>query len=142
MKTRKKAYTLAEIVLAVMIIGLIFSIVSVSLSEIRRNSRDTRRVSDIAQIQLALEEYYRDEGFYPDTLNLGENLIGSTTNRIYIIRVPQNPQPAASNCEPSNYQYTKDGDSYQIKFCLEKNIDEYNTGQNCLSPIGEIECLP
>ncbi len=142
MGIRKKAYTLTEIVLAVMIIGLIFSIVSVSLSEIRRSSRDTRRISDIAQIQLALEEYYRDEGFYPESLNLGENLIGSTTNRIYMIKIPQNPQPAATNCDPNNYQYTKDGESYQIKFCLEKNIDEYNAGQNCLSPIGEVECLP
>jgi len=136
MRTKNKAFTLTEIILAVMIIGLIFSIVSVSLAELRRSSRDTRRSSDIAQIQLILEEYYRDEGTYPDSLIPGESLLGPT-GKIYLTKIPQNPQPASDQCEFKEYQYLKyqNKNSYFLDFCLEKKKEDFNQGANCLDPI-------
>lgn len=142
MKAKKPAFTLAEIVLAIIIIGLIFSIVSFSLGELRRSARDTKRLSDIEQIQLALEEYYLDEGTYPDLLNFGESLVGSTTDKIYMAKIPQNPQPRSSDCNETEYYYEKDGqnNSYRLNFCLENEKEKSVTGLNCLGPIGEMPC--
>lgn len=140
MKAKKPAFTLAEIVLAIIIIGLIFSIVSFSLGELRRNARDTKRLSDIEQIQLALEEYYLDEGTYPDSLNFGESLIGSTTDKIYMAKIPQNPQPRSSDCSETEYYYAKTNSGYELRNCLERKNNDYDAGQNCFGPTGIISC--
>jgi type II secretory pathway pseudopilin PulG len=47
------------------IIGLLASIVLVSLNTAREKARDTRRLADLKQIQTALEMYYDDNGRYP-----------------------------------------------------------------------------
>ena len=58
-------FTLIELLVVITIIGLLASIVLVSLSTARKKARDVKRLSDIKQIQLALEMYYDSSGEYP-----------------------------------------------------------------------------
>ncbi|MFH1956497.1 MAG: type II secretion system protein [Patescibacteria group bacterium] len=71
MKTKNKnlGFTLIELLVVVAIIGLISSIVFASLSMARKKSRDARRLSDMKQIQTALEFYYDKYNRYPDISN-------------------------------------------------------------------------
>jgi type II secretion system protein G len=64
----KKGFTLIELMTVVAIIGILASIVTVSLVSSRAKGRDAKRVSDIKTIQLALETYYNDNGYYPVNL--------------------------------------------------------------------------
>ena len=55
-------FTLIELLVVIAIIGVLASIVLASLNSARKKSRDARRITDIKQIQLALELYFDAQG--------------------------------------------------------------------------------
>lgn len=67
MSKNKRGFTLIELLVVIAIIGLLASIVLVSLNSARRKGRDSRRVADIQQIQTAIELYFDSMGSYPAT---------------------------------------------------------------------------
>lgn len=62
---QKRGFTLIELLVVISIIGLLASIVMVSLNSARAKARDARRLADLRQIQTALELYYDKNGQYP-----------------------------------------------------------------------------
>lgn len=60
-----KGFTLIELLVVIAIIGLLSSIVLVSLNSARQKARDARRLIDMKQIQLALALYYDSNDSYP-----------------------------------------------------------------------------
>jgi len=78
-KRNKKGFTLIELLVVIAIIGILATIVMVSLNTARSKARDARRVSDIRQMQLALQMYYDATGSYPAGLtNLAPTYIAAT----------------------------------------------------------------
>jgi len=65
--SRQKGFTLIELLVVIAIIGILSSVVLASLNSARKKSRDARRVSDVKQMQLALELYFDSNGGYPST---------------------------------------------------------------------------
>ena len=61
----KKGFTLIELLVVIAIIGLLSTLAVVALNNARQKSRDARRISDVKQIQTALELYMNDRGSYP-----------------------------------------------------------------------------
>ena len=55
-----KGFTLIELLVVISVIGMLASIVLVSLGPARARARDAKRVSDIRQISLAMELCYGD----------------------------------------------------------------------------------
>jgi len=68
LKRSGRGFTLIELLVVIAIIGILSSIVLASLNSARTKGRDTKRVSDIKQLQLALELYYDANGSYPAAL--------------------------------------------------------------------------
>ncbi|MES2315266.1 MAG: DUF1653 domain-containing protein [Patescibacteria group bacterium] len=64
-KLYKKGFTLIELLVVVAIIGVLASVVMVALNTSRAKARDSHRTQDLKSIQLAMELYYDDHGFYP-----------------------------------------------------------------------------
>ena len=64
MKSGKKGFTLIELLIVIAIIGILSSIVLVSLSSARQRARDAQRKSDLHSIQLALESHFAQNGTY------------------------------------------------------------------------------
>ncbi|MFC1751632.1 type II secretion system protein [Patescibacteria group bacterium] len=58
LKRKNRGFTLIELLVVIAIIGILASVVLASLNSARLKSRDARRVSDIKQLQLALELYF------------------------------------------------------------------------------------
>lgn len=63
----KKGFTLIELLIVIAIIGVLSSIVMSSLNNARTKARDIKRISEIKQIQTALELFYGQYGQYPVT---------------------------------------------------------------------------
>lgn len=133
---KSKGFTLVELLVVISIIGLLSTLAVVSLGSARSRARDARRISDIKQIQTALELHYADLGAYPieataitlgvdnttDTLTDSgfENGSSPTGGTVYMGNVPANfDQPAAI----ADYEYQSvDGTTYTLDFELEGTV--------------------
>lgn len=61
----KRGFTLIEVLIVVSIIGLLTSATLLGLGTFRAAGKDARRMSDLRQIQNALELYYAQKSEYP-----------------------------------------------------------------------------
>jgi prepilin-type N-terminal cleavage/methylation domain-containing protein len=90
-KSFRRGFTLIELLVVIAIIGILSSIVLASLNSARQKGRDARRVSDIKQLQLALELYYDANGHYPPTLT-----VNNIVTPGYISTLPSDPSGATA----------------------------------------------
>lgn len=124
------------ILIVIMVIGILSSVVLASLNSAREKSRDARRISDVKQLQLALELYYDDRGSYP-TKNLFKNLSPG-----YLAIIPTDPAGGNYNysyCLPDSYHLgaslegqnhsSLNGDADVRSLCAGDNIDGLDSGK-------------
>ena len=88
----KRGFTLIELLVVIAIIGILSSVVLASLNSARQKGRDARRISDIKQLQLALELFYDANQSYPTTTAglIATNLTGLSSAG-YIAALPADP---------------------------------------------------
>ena len=146
MNKSRKAFTFIEIIIAIFIIAIIGSIITVSLPKTRSKAKDLQRINDITEIRLALELYYRDTKTYPHHLIAGEALINPLNpNIVYLEKIPRNPSYLKNNpCPNNDYFYYYHPDNYYfLEFCLENPSKEYALGENCATFefISDGQCL-
>lgn len=101
----QKAFTLIELMVVVAIIGILTAIVVANLTKAKARSRDAKRISDINQVQLALELFFDRCNQYPTLLN-GMPNTGATNGcpiginlGTFISKIPTPPNPG------ENYYY-------------------------------------
>jgi prepilin-type N-terminal cleavage/methylation domain-containing protein len=95
---KEKGFTLIELLVVIAIIGLLSSLVLVSLGPARKKARDARRESDLRQINTAMELCYSDSA-----CTLGDRYATATagTNTVLAIGTYLNPVPV----DPSSQVY-------------------------------------
>lgn len=158
-KTNQKGFTLIELLVVIAIIGLLASVVLLSLNSARQKSRDAKRLADVRQVASALELYFNDCQAYPvtstvtlaNTLGLSSGLIGSTgcsgtgngisatlSGTTYIAQFPSAPQPNDTPCTAANnpYIYTGTSTTYSVTFCLGNQTGGYSSGARTLTEQG------
>jgi len=82
---QNKGFTLVEILVVIAIIGILSSIVLASMGGARAKGRDTKRISDVKQLQLALQLYYDGhDSKYPQDID-------SLTDDNFISSIPLDP---------------------------------------------------
>jgi len=86
----KKAFTLVEMLIVVIIIGILMGALLPRLKGAQERARDTSRKANLSQISTALEMYFNDNGGYP-----GGDCEGDMKNEIvprYMSSLPHDPQ--------------------------------------------------
>jgi len=158
-KTQTKKYsgfTLIELLVVISIIGILSTLAVVSLNNARAKARDAKRVSDIKQVQTALELFLADRNGYPagngiilgsaSAASLSETNAFSATSAgtLYMGKVPSNPTPGGVN-----YVYTSYTSSakttvcssvpcvwYEITFEIEGQTGGLPAGAHAADPTG------
>jgi len=138
----KKGFTLIELLVVIAIIGLLSTLSVLALNSARARSRDAKRITDIKQIQTALEMYYSDAGYYPATAAAGAEI--ATGSNVYMMKIPTAPTPIDGDCEAAenSYVYTYDGTagtasgSYTLRYCLGAATGGVLADVNTATPAG------
>ncbi len=126
----KKGFTLIELLVVIAIIGLLSTLAVVALGSARVKARDSKRLSDLKQVQTALELYYTDKDAYPTAaqavvlgdaqhicLNLATGLTTTGCANAYMGLVPKDPGDHL-------YSYVSaDGSTYTISAELEDTVN-------------------
>ena len=137
--SNQKAFTLIELLVVISIIGLLASVILVSLNSARGKSRDTARKQTLRQIQKALELYYDANSSYPvvpcypgtcggyssEPGDVPSNGLGNNGDWIpglaptYVGKLPQDPLGGASVipiCSgwKRSYYYKSDGQNFKL----------------------------
>ncbi len=143
--TNKDGFTLIELLVVIAIIGLLSTLAVVALGSARVKARDAKRLSDVKQVQTALELYYTDNSKYPtqtEPIALGQgNAVclendaegwgASCANEAYMGLVPNDPKAGSA------YLYSSaDGTSYEIKAVLEGEMGGLAEGSILATPSG------
>ena len=117
---KRKGFTLIELLVVIAIIGLLASIVLVSLGPARQKARDARRQSDIRQVNLAMEMCYDDASCqaaesYIDTVagNAKDTVIGD------YLTVPTDPLDSGSQ----QYKWTNGTTQYYCIYVKLEGVD-------------------
>jgi len=116
----KQGFTLIELLVVIAMIGILTGVVIASLGSSRAKARDGKRVSDIGQIQLALEMYYEQNRRYP--VQIYETTNPKFFEGIYMSTTPKDPFG-------TNYPYavSPNGSNYHLGTKLEQvSPDGYN----------------
>ena len=155
----RNGFTLIELLVVTAIIGILASVVLVSLGTARENARDARRLGDLSQISLALEFYIDRFNHYPSvspgspadtrwnqmTNCLRGNASGCLDSEVtgdfkLIPAAPQDPLGL-----PITYDYLPSGDlkGYVVKAVLENGDHislDADTDGNITTSFGSIAC--
>ncbi|MEK7623553.1 MAG: prepilin-type N-terminal cleavage/methylation domain-containing protein [Patescibacteria group bacterium] len=126
MTKNKRGFTLIELLVVIAIIGLLSTLAIVALSSAREKARDAKRLSDLRQIQTALELYYTDNNNYPTAataINLGDTNYACLNGSGWAATGCANPYMGLVPTDPTTatyYSYTSaDGTTYTIDATLE-----------------------
>src|SRR3989344_3064429 len=110
-KKKKRGFTLIELLLVIAIIGVLASIVLVSMGGARQSARNATRKADLRQIISAMELYYNaNDTFVPSATYPGS--IGS-----FMVKTPVDPTNSGANI----YNWvdnTATGANDNQKFCV------------------------
>lgn len=93
--SNRRGFTLIELLVVIAIIGILSSVVLASLNSARTKARDTRRIADLKQIQIALELYFDANSKYPTSLT--QLVTSGGASGASLSSLPIDPSGAAMN---------------------------------------------
>ena len=70
LKNKQKGFTIIELLIVIVVIGILAGIVITTYSGIQAKARNAVRQTDIQSIQTQLEAYYSQNGHYPSNADL------------------------------------------------------------------------
>ncbi len=143
MKNKKeRGFTLLELLVVIGIIGLLASILVVNLTGARKRARDTKRIGDIRNLQIALEDYYGKNAKYP-------TIISDMVTGGQIPMWPLDPlAPAGTTCSDNSdlcYYYASYPATNPYSYHIGASLEEagsllLNQDRDCNSISGTAKC--
>ena len=125
-----KGFTIVELLIVIAIIGLLTGIVMTSLTPAKSKARDAKRISDLGNVQAALELYFDRCKQYPIStggwldLNTANGCPANVKLGTYITTLPTNTTGAVPYDYATNLDWDSNGTS--IDYALGVSLENYN----------------
>lgn len=137
MRKQRPGFTLVELLVAISILAVLSVVGLISFIQVTKNSRDSKRISDMRQVQASLEQYFADQFFYPaigtgcdnGSFKIDCPLKSPNGLKTYINPVPKDPQ--------GSLQYLYQPSSTRTSYCLFARMEIAQNGvdlPNCSAP--------
>jgi prepilin-type N-terminal cleavage/methylation domain-containing protein len=141
---RSRGFTLIELLITVSIVALIATIGIMSYVSFLKQSRDSKRQSDLKTIQSVLEQYHSDQHFYPPSkvTITGQSFTNATGRTgIVVTKTYLNNSPREDWVTLSPYIYeplpsdcTESGPPICNNYCLYAKLEGVSPGLgNCVA---------
>lgn len=102
-KTLQKGFTIVELLIVIVVIGILAGLVLNTFSGVQKRARDTQRQTDINSLSTQLEVYYNDNSGYPLLANVNNTTLkgldagatmapGATTSSLTSTATPNKDQ--------------------------------------------------
>lgn len=130
----KKGFTIVELVVVIVVIGILSSLVIVGFTKYMADTRDNRRAADMTVIAEALEKYYDQHGEYPGCAALTASISTVTSTTLKDVDqsaliAPSSPDPTQNSLKCSTLTLNGD-DFYEY---IGDGSGSCSTGTSCLS---------
>lgn len=142
-RTNTSGFSLIELLVTVSIIAILVAIGVASYATINKQSRDTKRRSNLEQIRSALEMYRADNGSYPSAgsgtwvaaSSSTDVLVGLTPSLVptYMAQVPTDPKSLQSYM----YMATNGSGGRYYGYCLSTLLESENPTDTCTPATGQ-----
>jgi prepilin-type N-terminal cleavage/methylation domain-containing protein len=114
---KQAGFTLIELLVVIALIGILSSVILVSVNSARGKARDAQRMSSLDQVRVALALYYAEHGAYPIATGYSPwnpvtwGLSGDTTFYAAMVPayLPSFPQDPAGSIEGGGPNFLGDG---------------------------------
>lgn len=129
MKNKNQSFTLIEILIVIVLVGIISSLVIILLTNVVNSARDAQRKHDITSFQQALLSYKFSSGLYP--IEATQCNIGTNCNDLLAALVPEYFKDLPTDPNPATpYQYVSTtGNDFTIQSTL-SNFYTYGYSSN------------
>ena len=115
----KKGFTIVELLIVIVVIGILATLVIVTFSGIQQKGRDSQRRTDINALASHVSAYYADKGYYPTAFDLNTPAWRSANAKGLDPEALRDPKAAASSVDIGTVTATAAQYGYVFTGCTE-----------------------
>jgi prepilin-type N-terminal cleavage/methylation domain-containing protein len=99
LKKRDQGFTIVELLIVIVVIGILALLVITTYSGIQQKARNSKRSSDVKSLQTHLEAFYSQNGYYPSRTNMNDASWRKTNMKSVDSEAVKDP---SSTCDPAS----------------------------------------
>lgn len=99
LKKRNQGFTIVELLIVIVVIGILALLVITTYSGIQAKARNSKRQTDIQSVQTQVEAFFSQNGYYPSLGDLNSSTWRSTNMKSLDVNALVDP---SSTCNPSS----------------------------------------
>lgn len=73
LKKQNKGFTIVELLIVIVVIGILALLVITTYAGIQQKARNTKRAADVSAVQTQLEAFYQTNGYYPNLTDMNSS---------------------------------------------------------------------
>jgi prepilin-type N-terminal cleavage/methylation domain-containing protein len=102
LKKRNQGFTIVELLIVIVVIGILALLVITTYSGIQAKARDSKRSSDVKSLQTQVEAYFSQQGHYPSRADMNNAGWLKTNMPSLDVNATKDPKSATADCDTTS----------------------------------------